>query len=150
MPVHIHAHAHTGVCKGTHKSSMGFVVHPSSFTTHANYAVQCLLKVTHYLHLCTYGRTHTHRVKRINLGDQSIVRLGAVTKGEHVANTFPVSICGQTQSLIKIHTEPVLLWWVGKMLHQDVVTTRLSPPTGMYLPHTVLPHAWTAQWQAPL
>lgn len=26
----------------------------------------------------------------------------------------------------------MLLWWVGKMLHQDVVTRRLSPPTGMY------------------
>lgn len=73
--------------------------------------------------------------------------------GEHVTNTLPVSaeaICGQTQSLIKIHTELVLLWWVGKMLHQDVVTTRLSPPTGMYPPHTVLPHAWATQWQAPL
>lgn len=73
--------------------------------------------------------------------------------GEHVTNTLPVSaeaICGQTQSLIKIHTELVLLRWVGKMLHQDVVTTRLSPPTGMYPPHTVLPHAWARQWQAPL
>lgn len=60
---------------------------------------------------------HTRRVWRIHLADQSIMWLGAVTKGVHVANTFPVSrgaICGQTQSLIKIHTEPALLRWVGR------------------------------------
>lgn len=38
----VHTHIQGLVCKGTHKSSVSFVVHPSSFTTHANYAVQCL------------------------------------------------------------------------------------------------------------
>lgn len=115
-------------------------------------------KVTPPYHLfpCTYRRTRSRTQGRrwggINLrgGGVGYVARRWLQKGEHVANTFPVSagaICGQTQSLIKIHTEAAALRWVGKMLHQDVVTTRLSPPTGMYPPHTVLPHGRPTQWR---
>lgn len=149
-----HVHMHAGGLERHSQKLHGFCSSPQQLYNPCQLCSTVSVKGhSYYLHPCTYGHTHTRRVKRINLADQSIMWLGAVTKGEHVANTFPVSegaICGQTQSLIKIHTEPVLLRWVGKMLHQDVVTTRLSPPTGMYLPNTVLPHAWTAQWQAPL
>lgn len=114
-------------------------------------------KVTPPCHLFpyTYRRTRTRTQGRWGNKSQHPPPVGYVTgcqlqKGEHVANTFPVSagaICGQTQSLIKIHTEAAALRWVGKMLHQDVVTTRLSPPTGMYPPHAVLPHGRPTQWR---
>lgn len=142
-----HTHTHRGNC--SHKNYSTY----RQFTPETLQSVPTMpcCKKSQSIYIPAY--MDTGRVKTINLAGQSIMWLGAVTKGEHVANTFAVSrgaICGQTQSLIKIHTEPVLLRWVGKMLHQDVVTTRLSTPTGMYLPYTVLPHAWVAQWQAPL